>query len=40
MVVFHSAVEADVKFVPVMVRIKAAPPEITEVGVKLAMVGG
>jgi len=40
LVVFHKTAEAAVKFVPMMVIVKAAPPEIAEAGVRLVMVGG
>ena len=39
-VVPHCTVAPETKFVPLIVRVKAAPPAVTELGLKLAIVGG
>ena len=40
LVVFHNIVEADVKFVPVMLSVKAAPPARAMDGLRLSRTGG
>ena len=39
-VVPHCTVAPETKFVPLIVRVKAAPPAVAELGLKLAIVGG